>query len=109
MDAVYTLPAGGWEIVDFKSGKLHPADEVRRWMQLPVYALAAHEIWGKGASDLTCTYFFLQSGTEITSSITDSMLREARARVEERIRSIQMRKYSALPGCRCRVCRWIGE
>ncbi len=107
IDAVYALPDGGWEIVDFKSGRPHPTDEVRSWMQLPVYALAAHEIWSKNARDLTCTYFFLQAGTEITNSVTDATLQGVRARVEGLIRSIETDNFSAPLGCRCRVCRWI--
>ena len=86
-------------------GKLQPAGEERSWMQLLVYALAAQEIGGKQVSDLTCAYYFLQNGTARPIAVNDETLQGTEARVEELIRSIQMRSSAAPLGYRCRACR----
>jgi DNA helicase-2/ATP-dependent DNA helicase PcrA len=65
MDAIFERPDGGWEIVDWKSGRTPEEAGAERW-QLDLYALAAQEIWGKRPEDLTVTFVYLGDQNERT-------------------------------------------
>ncbi|MBA3552696.1 MAG: ATP-dependent helicase, partial [Actinobacteria bacterium] len=49
IDAVYGLPDGPWEIVDYKTGRQPDPGDPLAGLQLDLYALACAEIWGKRA------------------------------------------------------------
>ncbi|MBU6337072.1 MAG: DEAD/DEAH box helicase [Acidobacteria bacterium] len=45
VDRVDRLPDGGYELIDYKTGRPRPAEELREDVQLSLYALAAREAW----------------------------------------------------------------
>ncbi|MBU3675203.1 MAG: ATP-dependent helicase, partial [Solirubrobacteraceae bacterium] len=45
VDRVDRLPGGGYELIDYKTGRPRPAEELREDVQLSLYALAAREAW----------------------------------------------------------------
>jgi DNA helicase-2/ATP-dependent DNA helicase PcrA len=57
-DAIYGLPEGLWEIVDYKTGRPPATDDVLARTQLDVYALACIEVWHKRPEDLLLTYLY---------------------------------------------------
>ncbi|HVL32322.1 MAG TPA: PD-(D/E)XK nuclease family protein, partial [Actinomycetota bacterium] len=63
IDAIFEREDGGWEIVDFKTGRTREPDGPERW-QLDLYALAAQEIWGRAHTDLTLTFAYIGSNDE---------------------------------------------
>jgi DNA helicase-2/ATP-dependent DNA helicase PcrA len=45
VDRVDRLPEGGWELIDYKTGRPRSPSELERDVQLSLYAVAAHEAW----------------------------------------------------------------
>ena len=101
IDAIYERPEGGWEIVDWKTGK-RPADDALGRMQLDLYALACMEVWGKRREDLTATYVYLQSGETVSHAPDEAAA--LRARVAEHLDAIEAARFEPTPGPQCRWC-----
>jgi DNA helicase II / ATP-dependent DNA helicase PcrA len=102
IDAIFGEPDGPWEIVDWKTGRLPAADDPTLGMQLDVYGLAAVEIWGKRAEDLTLTYLYLASGDEVTKPMDDPAA--VRERVEASLTAIGEGTFDPTPGRWCTHC-----
>lgn len=102
IDAIFGEPDGAWEIVDWKTGRRPADDDPTLGLQLDVYGLAAVEIWGKRASDLTLTYLYLASGDEVTKPMDDPTT--VRARVEASLAAIGEGAFDPTPGRWCTHC-----
>jgi DNA helicase-2/ATP-dependent DNA helicase PcrA len=105
IDAIFDDEDGSWEIVDYKTGRRPDDADPVAGMQLDVYAVAAGDIWGKRAEDLTLTYFYLDSN-EIVSRPSDP-LDVVRARIRSTLAGIASRSFRATPGNQCRWCDFI--
>jgi DNA helicase-2/ATP-dependent DNA helicase PcrA len=102
IDAIYGVPDGPWEVVDYKTGRIpDEADPLVR-MQLDVYALACLDVWHKRPEDLRLTYLYLSSGEE--RSYTVDAIDEVRTRVAGWLRSISANAFDPTPGEHCRWC-----
>ncbi len=102
IDAVYGDPDGGWEVVDWKTGRRPSDDDPLAALQLDVYGLACAEIWGKRPEDLTLTYLYLAGGEEVSHAMEDpSVVRE---RVATSLRSIDAGSFDPTPGAQCTYC-----
>jgi CRISPR/Cas system-associated exonuclease Cas4 (RecB family) len=102
MDAIFERAGGGWEIVDWKSGRGPEEEGAERW-QLDLYALAAQEIWGKKPDELTVTFVYLGDQTE--RSYPARAADEIRDELEEALTSIAEGRFEATPGPRkCAFC-----
>ena len=64
IDRADRLPDGSIEIVDFKSGKQRPDAALRDDLQLPIYALAAAELYDAPADTVRASFFFLDVPVE---------------------------------------------
>ena len=64
IDRADWLPDGSIEIVDFKSGKQRPDAALRDDLQLPIYALAAGEVYDAPADTVRASFFFLDVPVE---------------------------------------------
>lgn len=102
IDAIYGDLDGAWEIVDYKSGGEYDPDDADAWLQLELYALAAADIWGKDAADITMTYFFLKTGRELTKPIGD--LDAIRERIRTTLAQVASAKYQPTPSSACWHC-----
>ncbi len=111
IDAVYQTGTGGWEVVDFKSGR-PPSDDphAARLAQMQVYALAVRGIpeLGPAPSDLSVTIAYLGGGrlTESPSveEADETWMASARKRLESMARLIASERWDATPSTECRRC-----
>ncbi len=114
IDAVYRGESGGWEIVDFKSGRA-PADDPHsaRLAQMQVYALAVREIpeLGPAPADLSVTIAYLGGGrlaeTPSAEKVDTHWMKAARSRLEAMARSIADERWAPTPSAACRGCDFL--
>lgn len=104
MDVIFGWGETGLEVVDFKSGSGEGRDNLGERLQLPLYALAAGDIFGRSAEDLAYTYYFLEDGTEATFTATARSMQAVRGRVEALIARIQAGEFAPTSGCSCFAC-----
>ena len=105
MDAVYPYRDGGWEIVDFKSGRR--SRRASAGVQLQAYAAAACEA-GLGApapEPLRVSFVYLGGGLEVAAQEVDGpWLEQARNRIEALIDGIRSERFDPTPSGACRTC-----
>jgi DNA helicase II / ATP-dependent DNA helicase PcrA len=105
IDAIFQRPDGGWEVVDYKTGRMPPRDHPLLGLQLDVYALACQEVWGKRPEDLTLTYFYLATGEEVTTAAGDP--EATRRRIRETLAAIQAGQFDPRPAEHCKWCDFL--
>ena len=102
IDAIYGVPDGRWEVVDWKTGQLPHADDPLAGVQLDLYALACIEVWRKTPEDLKLTYFYLRTGEERSHTVDD--VDGVRERIRMWLRGIGEAAFEPTPGPHCRFC-----
>jgi DNA helicase-2/ATP-dependent DNA helicase PcrA len=102
IDAIYGVPDGPWEVVDWKTGQLPHADDPLAGVQLDLYALACIEVWRKTPEDLKLTYFYLRTGEERSHTVDD--VDGVRERIRVWLRGIGAAAFEPTPGPHCRFC-----
>jgi DNA helicase II / ATP-dependent DNA helicase PcrA len=63
VDRVDRLPDGGYELIDYKTGRPKSAQQLREDIQLPLYAIAAEESWQLQASSEA--YYYLLDDVKV--------------------------------------------
>jgi DNA helicase II / ATP-dependent DNA helicase PcrA len=101
IDAIYGVPDGPWEVVDYKTGRI-PDDEPFARNQLDLYALACIDVWHKDPEELTLTYLYLASSQERSYRVED--VARIRARIASWLRGIAAEAFEPTPGPQCRWC-----
>ena len=102
IDAIYGLPDGPWEIVDYKTGRIPPEGDPIARLQLDLYALACIEVWHKAPRDLRLTYLYLSDGRERSHTVED--VDDVRERLRSWLRGIEGGAFEPTPSTHCRVC-----
>jgi DNA helicase-2/ATP-dependent DNA helicase PcrA len=102
IDAIYGLPEGTWEVVDYKTGRPPASDDPLATAQLDLYALACIEVWHKHAEDLRLTYLYLATGEERSHTVDD--VEAIRGRVRGWLAGIGAGAFEPTPGPQCRWC-----
>jgi DNA helicase-2/ATP-dependent DNA helicase PcrA len=105
IDAIFGASEGPWEVVDYKTGKQPPEEDLLSGLQLDVYALACTEVWHKRAEDLTLTYFYLASGEEVSRMAEDP--NAIRSRIASALEGISNGSFGPTPGDQCRWCDFL--
>ena len=107
IDAVYA-EAGGWEIVDFKTGR--PREEPWLVVQLQAYAVAARRVdFGLAPpEDLTVTFVYLGDGWEaVRHPVDEAWLSAAAASIESMAAGIASGQFDPRPSAACRSCEFV--
>jgi DNA helicase-2/ATP-dependent DNA helicase PcrA len=102
MDQVNRLPAGGEEIIDYKTGKTGNEDKAKKDIQLSAYALAAREVFDWTPSRLTL--YFLQANRPVSTTRDEKKLTKVRAEIQEAAANIRAGNFPANPGYACKSC-----
>ncbi|MCA1830173.1 MAG: ATP-dependent helicase, partial [Actinobacteria bacterium] len=105
IDAIFERPGGGWEIVDWKSGRARDGGGAEEW-QLDLYALAAQEIWGKSPDDVTVTFVYLgePDPARAEHSYKSPPAAELRARLESMLADVAAGRFEPAPAEACAHC-----
>ena len=104
IDQINSLGRKEVEIVDYKTGKPKKDSEVRRDLQLSIYAIAAKEIFELNPARLV--FHYLQDNSRQETPRTAKQLDEALEIVQEVAADIRARSFSAKEGFACRSCAY---
>jgi DNA helicase-2/ATP-dependent DNA helicase PcrA len=109
VDAVYdtTEPAGGLEIVDFKTGRRPAADDAGAGFQLDLYALAAVDCWGRDPGEVRTTEWFVREGAGVTRDWDATGVDAVRDRLVELLAEVAEGHFEAVPGSYCGRCAHV--
>ena len=105
IDAIFATPGGGWEVVDYKTGRRPPEDDALAGIQLGVYALACMQVWRKPREELRLTYFYLSSGEEVRYEPGEP--EEIRGRVAAWLEGVAAGEFDPTPSDQCRWCDFL--
>ena len=92
----------GVEIIDYKTGSTKSQKDVDKDDQVAFYALAAKDALGMNPKKLT--YYFLESGEQISTTRTPEHLQEKKESVQPIIDKISGGEFEAKPGMHCNWC-----
>jgi DNA helicase-2/ATP-dependent DNA helicase PcrA len=90
------------EIVDYKTGKVKNDANIKKDLQLPLYALFAEE--KLGLEVVGAKYVFVEHGEVVNVDVSDDRKAKARERIVEIIDKIKEKNFSPTPGYLCRYC-----
>lgn len=90
------------EIIDYKTGKVKNESNIKKDLQLPLYALFAEE--KLGLKVVSAKYVFVEHGEVVEVDVSESRKIEARERVVEIIKMIKSQDFKATPGYLCKYC-----
>ena len=109
IDAIYGYGDGTWEIVDYKSGRYR--DDPARKVQLEAYAIAAAggavSPMTPDAIDVTFAYFGADELVEVTESVDNEWLTEARNHVAMLVDQGINGPFEPSPSDDCRWCDFL--
>jgi RecB family exonuclease len=110
VDAVYDAedpPAGGLEIVDFKTGRRPAPDDAGAGFQLGLYALAAVECWGPPAGGIRTTEWYVREGAGVARDWDTAGVEAVRDRLAELLGGVAAGRFEPVPGSYCRRCAHV--
>jgi DNA helicase-2/ATP-dependent DNA helicase PcrA len=90
------------EIVDYKTGKVKNEANIKKDLQLPLYALFAEEKLGLNV--VAAKYIFVEHGEVVEVDVSEDRKKEAREKIVDIIDSIKEKNFAATPGYLCRYC-----
>ena len=103
IDAIYDRADGGWEIIDWKTGRA-PEEVGALALQLELYGLAAQEIWGKGPEELTLAFVHLGGDEPVELTVAARAGAEIRVDVERALGAIAGASFAPAPSSACTFC-----
>ena len=104
MDQVNSLGRNDVEIVDYKTGKPKKEADVRKGLQLSIYALAAREIFEWNPVRLV--FHYLQDNSTLVTTRDAKQIADAERIIQETAADIRAKHFPAKPGFACRSCAY---
>jgi RecB family exonuclease len=103
IDRMDRTPAGGYEIVDYKTNRrLPPQSRIDQDLQLSIYHLAAREVWGIEPERLTL--YYLLPGQRMSTTRTPADVDELRRRIGVVAERIEAGMFEARQNPLCDWC-----
>ncbi|HKO05580.1 MAG TPA: ATP-dependent DNA helicase, partial [Candidatus Acidoferrales bacterium] len=102
MDQINELPDRSTEIVDYKTGTPKTEKDLKKNLQLTLYALAARDVLDLGSPAVT--FHFLENDSLVRIQRDAKDLAEAESIVQEVAAGIRAGQFPARPGFNCRFC-----
>jgi DNA helicase-2/ATP-dependent DNA helicase PcrA len=90
------------EIIDYKTGKVKSKSNIKKDLQLPLYALFAEE--KLGLKVVSAKYVFVEHGEVVEVDISDEKKKQAREQIVEIIEKIKKKNFAPTPGYLCKYC-----
>jgi DNA helicase-2/ATP-dependent DNA helicase PcrA len=106
IDRVDNKPNGGIEIIDYKTGKKPDEKELKKSLQLSIYALAAMDkgLYNQELEKVTLTFYYLQDMTKVSMQRTPEDIAKVTEQVEKDVVEIRKNDFPAKKGPWCSYC-----
>jgi len=97
---------GKIEIIDYKTGKMPEEKELKKSLQLSIYALAATDkgTFNKKLSDIILTFYFLNEGKKISFQKEKEDIKKLKEVIEDLVSQIRQEKFEPNVGLWCDFC-----
>ena len=102
IDRVDKLPDGGFEIVDYKTGKVKEQKYVDKDAQLSIYALGAKEALGIEPKSLAL--YFVEENKKVSTTRSPEQLSKKREEIKEQIEEIKKSEFEPKTSMLCNWC-----
>lgn len=102
IDRVDKLPDGGFEIVDYKTGKVKEQKYVDKDAQLSIYALGAKEALGIEPQSLAL--YFVETNEKVSTTRSPEQLSKKRGEIAEQIEEIKTSRFEPKTSMLCKWC-----
>jgi DNA helicase-2/ATP-dependent DNA helicase PcrA len=103
VDRVDRLPDGGYELIDYKTGRAKTEKQLREDIQLSLYQMGAREAWGLPGSHQS--YYYVLENEKVPVEHTDDELERVRTTVAEIADGILAQEFDPKPSPEiCRAC-----
>ncbi len=106
IDRIDYLNNGRIEIIDYKTGKVPTDAELKKEMQLSLYARAATDpsLFGKTLDQITVSYIYFQENKKVSLTRTQKDLDLVMQTIEDVVSNIKAGKFDAKKGPWCSWC-----
>jgi DNA helicase-2/ATP-dependent DNA helicase PcrA len=106
IDRVDMHPDGKIEIIDYKTGKVPKDEDLKKNLQLSMYALAASDptLYKKSVENIVLTFYFLSENKKVSLQKTDEDLVKVKEKVAEIVSSIKEGSFEPKVGPWCSYC-----
>jgi len=94
------------EIIDYKTGKIPKEKELKKSLQLSIYALAATDrgILNKNLSQVVLTFYFLNEGKKISFQRDKEGIEKVKEIIKDLVLEIKQEKFEPNVGVWCDFC-----
>ncbi len=104
IDRIDKLSDGTYEVIDYKTGKTRTVNDLKKDLQLSIYALACKNVFNIPVSKLTL--YFLADNERVSTERSDDSLSELPGLLEQKILEMDESAFSANPGFHCSYCEF---
>ena len=106
IDRVDKYKKDGIEIIDYKTGKIPKDNELKKDLQLILYAYAATDpgLYGKKLNQVNLTFYFLSETKKFSIKKTEDDIKKLKSEIIKIVTSIRQNKFPPNVGLWCDFC-----
>ncbi len=106
IDRVDLLPNNGIEIIDYKTGRKPEETEIKKNIQLTIYAMAASDkgLFNKPLSQIKLSFYYFQDMDKVTLQKSKEEVMAVRKEIIDLAKKIQNSDFSPKVGIWCSFC-----
>ena len=104
IDRIDKLADGKYEIIDYKTGTSKRSVNIKKDLQLSIYALACKEIFHLDVGLLS--FYFLEDAKKVSTTRDNAELKSVKAELLEQLQQMEKSDFSPTPGWHCSFCEY---